>query len=90
MFLEGSWIGTTDFREVAEFIDDDSDEKVDERELWERVAKPLTEDPRVGPGELKVGPKEEERKTGESMKASRPAESAAGPGEATQYYDIDM
>ena len=23
--LEGSWIGTTDFREVAEFIDDDSD-----------------------------------------------------------------
>ena len=25
--LEGSWIGTTDFREVAEYIDDDSDEE---------------------------------------------------------------
>jgi hypothetical protein len=29
--LEGSWIGTTDFREVAEFIDDDLDEEVEER-----------------------------------------------------------
>ena len=25
--LQGSWIGTTDFREVAEYIDDDSDEE---------------------------------------------------------------
>ena len=25
--LEGAWLGTTDFREVAEFIDDDSDEE---------------------------------------------------------------
>ena len=29
--IECSWIGTTDFREVAEFIDDDSDEEVEER-----------------------------------------------------------
>ena len=25
--LEGAWLGTTDFREVAEFIDDESDEE---------------------------------------------------------------
>ena len=31
--LEISWIGATDFREVAEFIDDDSDEEIDAREL---------------------------------------------------------
>jgi hypothetical protein len=54
------------------------------------LAKPLTKDLCVGPGELKTAPKEEERKTEESMKASRPAESSAGPGDATQYYDIDM
>ena len=30
--LEGPWIGTTDFREVAEFIDDDSDEEEAEEE----------------------------------------------------------
>ena len=28
--LEGAWLGTTDFREVAEYIDDDSDEEIDE------------------------------------------------------------
>jgi hypothetical protein len=28
--LEGTWLGTTDFREVAEYIDDDSDEEADE------------------------------------------------------------
>ena len=26
--LEAAWIGTTDFREVAEYVDDDSDEEV--------------------------------------------------------------
>ena len=30
--LEGSWIGTTDFRETSEFIDDDSDEDQEEKE----------------------------------------------------------
>ena len=45
--LEGSWIGTTtDFREVAEYIDDDSDEEreeIDAKELGESWAQPLTE-----------------------------------------------
>ena len=54
------------------------------------MAKPLTKDLCVGPGELKTAPKEEERKTEESMKASRPAESSAGPGVITQYFDMDM
>ena len=49
--MEGSWIGTTDFREVAELIDDDSDEEreeVDARELGESLAQPLTEVPCMG------------------------------------------
>ena len=84
--LEGSWIGTTDFRVVAEFIDDDSDEEQDEdrkTELGECLAKPLTKDLCVRPGEVETAPKEEERKTEESMKASRPAEPSAGPGTTT-------
>ena len=28
--LESSWIGTTDFRETADYVDDDSDEERDE------------------------------------------------------------
>ena len=39
--LEGSWIGTTDFRELAEFIGDDSDEEreeVDAKEPGESLA----------------------------------------------------
>ena len=33
--LEGSWIGTTDFREVAGLIDDDSDEDQEEERKTE-------------------------------------------------------
>ena len=85
MLLEGSWVGTTDFREVAEFIDDDSDEEVDERELGECLAKPLTEVPRAGPGELKVAPKEEPAE--ESTKVSRLTEPSVEPRE-TQYFAL--
>ena len=55
--LEGSLIGTTDFREVADYIDDDSDEDQEE-EPGKRLAKPLTEDLRLRPGELEKAPKE--------------------------------
>ena len=57
--LEVSWIGTTDFREVAEYIGDDSDEETEVKELGECLAKPLTEVPCMGPGELETAPKEE-------------------------------
>ena len=64
--IEGSWIGTTDFQEVATYIDDNSDEDEEEE-----VAQPLTEVPCMGPGELKVAPKLKEETAEESMKASR-------------------
>ena len=54
------------------------------------MAKPLTKDLCLRPGELKTAPKEEEENAEESMKASRPAESSAGPGVITQYFDMDM
>ena len=40
--LEGPWIGTTDFREVAEFIDDSDEDQEEEQktELGECLAKP--------------------------------------------------
>ena len=72
--LEGSWIGATDFREVAEYIDADSDEEreeIDAKELGQSLAQPLTEVPCMGPGELKVAPKLEDETAEESMKASR-------------------
>ena len=67
-FLEGSWIGTTDFREVAEFVDDDWDEEVKVKELGECLANPLTEVPNVGLGKQKTAPKETEDPAEESMK----------------------
>ena len=59
---------------MAEYIDDDSDEEreeVDAKELGESLAQPLTEVPCMGPGELKVGPKEKAEIAQESVKAPR-------------------
>jgi hypothetical protein len=36
--LESAWIGTTDFREASEFVDDDSDEEVEESATSPRLA----------------------------------------------------
>ena len=69
-YRKGSWIGVTDFREVAEYIDDDSDEETEVKELGECLAKPLTEVPFMGPGQLETAPKEE-LEFEESVKAPR-------------------
>ena len=80
-------VGTTDFREVAEFIDDDSDEEVEVKELRECLAKPLTKVPRVWPGELKTAPEETEDPAEESMKASRLTEPSVEPRQ-TEYFTL--
>ena len=54
------------------------------------MAKPLTKDFRLNPGELKTALKEEGENAEESMKASRPAGPSAGPGVTTHYFDMDM
>ena len=80
--LEGSWIGTTDFQEVAEYIDDDSDEDQEEErksELGECLVEPLTKDLCVRPVELETAPKLKEDTAEESMKASRLTEQSVEP-----------
>ena len=37
--LQAAWIGTTDFRETSEFVDDDSDEEEDKNDYEEEVVK---------------------------------------------------
>ncbi len=57
---------------MAEYIDDGSDEERDEidaKELGESLAQPLTEVPCMGPGQLKVAPKEKAEIAEESVKA---------------------
>ena len=45
--LEGSWLGTTDFQEVAEYIDDDSDEDWEEEDEEDVQEEELAKEPRV-------------------------------------------
>ena len=68
--LEGPWIGTTDFRESAEFIDDDSDEE--SQLLGNKDAE------KEDPGDEKKEAAEEDT----SADKSRPKEEAAG----TEYF----
>ena len=51
------------------------------------MAKPLTEISRVGPGELRTGPKEIEDPSEESMTASRLTEPSVEPGQ-TEYLTL--
>ena len=70
--LEGSWLGTTDFREVAEFIDDDSDEYREEEGKEEVQEEELAKEPRV--------PEEEARR------AEAPVDPCASP--ECQYFEL--
>ena len=85
--LDGSWIGAIDFREVAEYIDDDSDEEIDARELGESLAQPFTEVPCLGPGELKVTPKEKAETAEELVEAPRLTGKPVEP-QKTEYYNL--
>jgi hypothetical protein len=51
--LEGTWLGTTDFRETSECIDDDSDEEVDHKEA---EAEEEEEDDKEGPEYFALSP----------------------------------
>ena len=79
-------MGTTDFREVAEYIDDDSDEETEVKELGECSANPLTEVPCMGTGELRTAPKEG-LEDEDSVKAPRLTGKPVEP-QKTQYYDL--
>ena len=87
---EGSWIGTTDFRELAEYIDDGSDQDQEEAlktELGESLAQPLAEVPCTGPGELKVATNLKEETAEEWMKASRLTDKPVEP-HTSEYFDM--
>ena len=51
--LESTWLGTTDFREVSEYIDDDSDEEVD---IKEAEAEDKEESDKEGPEYFTLSP----------------------------------
>ena len=84
--LEGPWIGTTDFREVAEFIDDDSDEEEEERREEKEAEEETAEDSLKAARPTTSGPNKEETAE-DSLKAARPIPNGPNktPGKAEHF-----
>jgi hypothetical protein len=87
--LQGSWIGTTDFREVAEYIDDDSDEEAIDITATTTTTTTTTTGPVVEDKETQDLHGGAEKAEAQDLRggAEKQAENSS---RRTEYFDLDL